>query len=96
MPEIEFTPKASDLLLRMRKEHPHLVLLLDDTSCCSNSNVMARENPPNWPVDLLTEKKGIKIYLNPSLRRSLKAHRIIIDALDYTDDSLSLETTETD
>lgn len=28
----------------------------------------------------------------PTLERSLKAERIIIDALDFADDSLSLET----
>jgi uncharacterized protein (DUF779 family) len=90
--DVEFTTKAAALLLRMRAEHRNLVVLLDDTSCCSNSNVMVRENPPSWPVDLLSEKDGVRVYVNPVLRRSLQTARIVIDALDFADDSFSLET----
>lgn len=92
LPEVEFTQKAAALLLKMRADHPDLTLLLDDTSCCSNSNVMAREKRPSWPVVLLSEKDGMKVYANPVLQRSLKANRIVIDALDFADDSFSLET----
>ena len=91
-PDVEFTPKAAALLLRMRAEHPGLMLLLDDTSCCANSNVMARERRPSWPVDLLSDKDGVNVYINPVLGRSLKATRIVIDVMDFADDSLSLET----
>ena len=90
--DVEFTTKAAALLLRMRAEHPDLMLLLDDTSCCANSNVMARENRPSWPIDLLSDRGGVQVYINPLLRKSLKATRIIIDAMDFADDSLSLET----
>jgi TRAP-type uncharacterized transport system substrate-binding protein len=68
------------------------MLLLDDTSCCSNSNVMARESQPSWPVDLLSDVDGVRVCMNPVLRKSVRATRIIIDAMDFTDDSLSLET----
>jgi hypothetical protein len=34
---------------------------------------------------------GVKVFINPILQ-SLKAKEIIIDALDFADDSLSLET----
>ena len=91
-PDVEFTPKAAALLLMIRAEHPGLMLLLDDTSCCANSNVMARENRPSWPVDFLSEKDGVEVYINPVLRKSLKATKIIIDTIDFADDSLSLET----
>ena len=89
---VEFTAKAAALLLRMRAEHPNLVILLDDTSCCANSNVMVRENPPSWPVDLLSRNDGVRIYMNPVLRKSLRTARVVIDLLDFADDSLSLET----
>jgi len=92
LPNLEFTTKAAALLLRMRAEHPGLMLLLDDTSCCANSNVMAKESRPSWPVDLLSDKDGVQVYINPVLRKSLKATRIIIDVMDFADDSLSLET----
>ncbi len=92
LPEVEFTQKAAALLLKMRAEHPALVLLLDDTSCCSNSNVIARESRPSWPVILLSEKDWVKVYVNPVLQKSLKANRIVIDVLDFADDSFSLET----
>ena len=91
-PDVEFTPKAAALLLEMRAEHPGLMLLLDDTSCCANSNVMARERRPSWPVDLLSDRDGLQVYINPVLRKSLKSTRIIIDVMDFADDSLSLET----
>ena len=91
-PDVEFTPKAAALLLMIRAEHPDLMLLLDDTSCCANSNVMARKNRPSWPVDFLSEKDGVQVYINPVLGRSLKATRIVIDVMDFADDSLSLET----
>lgn len=90
--DVRFTPTAEALLQRISKEHQKLVLLLDDTSCCSNSNVMLRQSEPSWPVSFLAEVGGLRIYANPSLERSLKAQRITIDAVDFADDSLSLET----
>jgi uncharacterized protein (DUF779 family) len=90
--DVEFTQKAAALLLRMHAEHPSLMLLLDDTSCCANSNVMARVTRPSWSVDWLSEKDGVQVYISPVLRKSLKATRIIIDVMDFADDSLSLET----
>ncbi len=66
--------------------------MLDDTSCCSNSNVLVREKEPSWPVSLLTEKEGIQVFVNPVLNKSLKAKRILIDVMDFADDSFSLET----
>jgi uncharacterized protein (DUF779 family) len=89
---VEFTQKAAALLLRMQQEHWSLVLLLDGTSCCANSNVMARATRPSWPVDLLSDRDGVQVYISPVLRKSLKATRIIIDVMDFADDSLSLET----
>lgn len=91
-PNVRLTPRAATLLQRISKEHNKLALLLDDSSCCSNSNVMLRENEPSWPVSLLAEIDGVRVFVNPILERSLKAERIIIDALDFADDSLSLET----
>jgi uncharacterized protein (DUF779 family) len=91
-PDVEFTTKAAGLLLRMQAEHRNLVVLLDDTSYYTNSNVMARENPPTWPVDLLSEKDGVRVYINPVLRKSLQTAWVVIDVLDFADDSFSLET----
>lgn len=91
-PKVRFTPTAAALLQSILKQHRNLVLLLDDTSCCSNSNVMLRENEPSWPVSVLAEVDGVRILLNPVLEKRLKAELIIIDALDFSDDSLSLET----
>ena len=68
------------------------MLLLDNTNCCSNSNVIARDGRPSWPVDLLAEIDAVQICINPILRESLRAKRIVIDAIDFVDDSLSLET----
>jgi len=90
-PNIRLTQKAATLLQRISKERRKLALLLYDTSCCSNSNVMLRENEPSWPVSLL-EIDGVRVFFNPILERSLKAKQILIDALDFADDSLSLET----
>ncbi|MGA8903892.1 MAG: DUF779 domain-containing protein [Candidatus Bathyarchaeia archaeon] len=90
--EVRLTPAAATLLQRISKEHEKLVILLDDTSCCSNSNVMLRENEPSWPVSLLAEVGELRVFVNPTLEKSLKAERITIDALDFADDSLSLET----
>ena len=90
--DVEFTTNATALLLRMQAEYPDLVLLLDSTSCCANSNVMVRENLPNWPVDLLLSNDGLRVCMNPVLRKSLRAARVVIDVLDFADDSLSLET----
>jgi uncharacterized protein (DUF779 family) len=92
LPDVAFTSKAAALLLKMRAEHPALMLLLDDTSCCANSNVMARESRPSWPVDLLSDRDGVQVCINPVLRKSLKSTQIIIDVIDFADDSLSLET----
>jgi len=91
-PEIRLTANAATLLQRIARERQSLVLLLDDTSCCSNSNVMLRESQPSWPVSLLTVIDGLRVFITPTLERNLKAERIIIDALDFADDSLSLET----
>lgn len=89
---VQLTPSAAALLQRIHADHPGAILLLDDSSCCSNSNVMLREKEPGWPVSLLADIDGIRVFINPILERSLKADRILIDALDFADDSLSLET----
>lgn len=89
---VRLTPRAATLLQRISKEQRELILLFDDTSCCLNSNVMLRKNEPSWPISLLAEIDGVKIFVNPILQRSLKAKEIIIDALDFAEDSLSLET----
>jgi len=91
--KITFTPKATTLLQMIVAEHQTLVLLLDDTSCCSNSNVMLRENEPSWPASFLAEIHGVRVIVNPIIERTLTdAKEIVIDALDFADDSLSLET----
>jgi hypothetical protein len=43
-------------------------------------------------VSLLAEIDVLRMFVNPVLERSLKAEQITIDALDFADDSLSLET----
>jgi hypothetical protein len=53
---------------------------------------MARKGEPSWPVSLLAQVDGIMVFVNHVFERSLKADRILIDALDFVDDSLSLET----
>jgi hypothetical protein len=53
---------------------------------------MLREKEPGWPVSLLADMDGIRVFINPILERSLNAIQIIIDSLDFADDSLSLET----
>ncbi len=40
----------------------------------------------------MAEIDGLRIFVNPVLERSLKAEQITIDAIDFADDSLSLET----
>jgi len=65
--DVEFTTKATALLLGMQAEYPNLVMLLDSTRCCTNSNVMVRENPPSWPVDLLSRNVAVQVYMNPVL-----------------------------
>ncbi len=66
--------------------------MLDETSCCSNSNVLVREKEPSWPVSLLAEKEGIRVFVSPILQKNLKTKRIVIDVMDFADDSFSLET----
>lgn len=90
--KILFTAKAAALLQGIRADHRNLVLLLDDSSCCSNSSVMLREKEPSWPVTILADMDGIRVCINPVLERTLKPERVLIDALDFADDSLSLET----
>lgn len=53
---------------------------------------MLREKMPGWPVSLVAEQGSLKVCVNPVLERSLKASRMLIDALEFSDDSLSLET----
>lgn len=40
----------------------------------------------------MAEIDGLRIFVNPVLERSLKAEQVTIDAIDFADDSLSLET----
>lgn len=91
-PKVQFTPSAAALLQRVLADHRELVLLIDDTSCCSNSSIMLREKMPAWPVSLLAEQDSLKVCVNPVFERSLKASKMLIDALEFSDDSLSLET----
>ncbi len=91
-PKVRFTSDAAILLRRIRADYPVLVMLLDDSSCCSNSNVMLRRNLPSWPVSLVAEVEGIRIVVNPMFQENVHAEQLLIDAVDSADDSLSLET----
>ena len=87
-----FTAKARELLKIILNEHPSLALVLDDTTCCTVSNVFARSEEPPWEAERIATYLGSPVYLHPSLRKSLKTRRVTIDVLDFADDSLSLET----
>lgn len=90
--KVHFTTRAAAVLKKIRQKHRSLVLLLDDSSCCSNSCIMLREREPSWAVSLIAKVDGVRICINPVLERSLRAERILIDSVDFADDSLSLET----
>lgn len=91
-PEVSFTPRARRLLDEVRREHKDLVVLLDDTTCCTVSNVFARAGRPAWQAYTLGDYYGVPMCVHPSLKKQLKGGRITIDVLDSADDSLSLET----
>ncbi len=90
MPKIAFTRKAKELLGNIITDHPDLTLVLDDTTCCTVSNVFARRGAPPWAARRI--EGYIPVYVHPSLEKSLKSHGVIVDVLDFVDDSLSLET----
>ncbi len=87
---VSFTHEAKELLKSMIDNHPDLALVLDNTTCCTVSNVFARIGAPPWEARRI--EGYVPVYIHPALERSLKSHRVIIDVLDFADDSLSLET----
>ena len=90
LPKVTFTRNAKELLERMVADHPDLTLVLDDSTCCTVSNVFVRNDAPPWAASRI--EGYVPIYVHPSLEKSLKSGRVVIDVLDFADDSLSLET----
>ncbi len=92
MPKLDviFTSKAKELLQRMMVDHPNLALVLDDSTCCAVSNVFARTGEPPWTARRLAGY--FPVYVHRSLEKSLKSGKVVVDVLDFSDDSLSLET----
>jgi uncharacterized protein (DUF779 family) len=90
--QIEITEKAKEVIHDLRKSYPNLSMVIESTSCCSNSSIFVRDNPPTGDIIFLKELEGVKIYLDPSLKSLLNFNHLIIDVIDFTDDSLSLET----
>ena len=88
--DVAFTRKAKELLESMIIDHPDLTLVLDDTTCCTVSNVFARSGAPPWEGRRI--EGHVPVYIHPSLDKSLKSQRVIVDVLEFADDSLSLET----
>ncbi len=82
---------AEKLLDEITREHPSLTLVLDDTTCCTVSNILARDGPP-WEASLVATYKTIPILMHPTLEKSLGKKKVTIDAVNFADDSLSRET----
>ncbi len=90
--EIELTEKAKELIFELKKLYQNLSMVIENTSCCSNSSIFVRDNLPSGEIIFLKEIEGVKIFLDPSLKSLLNFNKLIIDVMDFTDDSLSLET----
>jgi uncharacterized protein (DUF779 family) len=89
---IEITNEAKEVIRELKKHHPDLSIVIESSSCCSNSSIFVRSNPPNGTVIYLGEYEGVKVFLDPILKSVLSFNRLILDVLDFSDDSLSLET----
>jgi|ECHhosMinimDraft_1075155.scaffolds.fasta_scaffold01016_3 hypothetical protein len=89
---IEITEKAEEVIRNLRQKYPKLSIVIEPTSCCSNSSIFVREDAPAGNVKFLKEIGGIQIYLDVGLTPLLNFNRLLIDVVDFTDDSLSLET----
>jgi len=90
--EIKITDKAKEIIYFLKNKYPNLSLVIESTSCCSISSVFARNNIPNGELIYIGEIEGVKFYLDNPMHTLLKMNQLIIDVIDFTDDSLSLET----
>ncbi len=90
--EVLFTPRSRNLLERIGRDEPDLVLVLGDATCCTVSNVFARSGKPAWEAEQVGAYANVPIYVHRAFKRRLGKGGVTIDAMDFADDSLSLET----
>ncbi|MFQ5552876.1 MAG: DUF779 domain-containing protein [Thermoplasmata archaeon] len=89
---VRFTAQAQGLLRRLRKRHPDLYLLLDDTGCCGPSNVFLQQTPPAPVYEAIGTVDGVEVFIHPTFAGD-RAHAYTVDAYpSETEDSFSLET----
>ncbi|MFQ5986279.1 MAG: DUF779 domain-containing protein [Thermoplasmata archaeon] len=89
---VRFTAQAQGLIRRLRKRHPDLYLLLDDTGCCGPSSVFLQQTPPSPVYETMGRVDGVEVYIHPSFAGD-RAQAYTVDAYpSETDDSFSLET----
>ncbi len=90
--EVLFTARSRKLLERIKSDEPELALVLGNATCCAVSNVFARRGRPGWETEEIGSYANIPIYVHPGFKRRLGREGVTIDAMDFTDYSLSLET----
>jgi uncharacterized protein (DUF779 family) len=94
MPTVTITPRASEVVARIRKERSGTLTFTIDGGCCEGTAPHLLEDAVLTPVSKqIGEVAGVPVYLQPAMVEVYSAAAVTIDVIDEPlSDSMSLET----
>lgn len=94
MPSVTITPKAAEVVERIRRERSGALTFTIDGGCCEGTAPHLLEDVVLTPASQrVGEVAGIPVYLQPAMKEIYTAAAVTIDVVDEPlSDSMSLET----
>jgi len=94
MTTVHITPRASDVVARVRSERSGALTFTIDGGCCEGTAPHLFEDTVITPgTEQIGEVAGVPVYLQPAMVAPYRAAEITIDVVDEpTSDAMSLET----
>lgn len=93
MPTIRITPKAAEVVARVRAERRGTLTFTIDGGCCEGTAPHLFEDAVLAGAELVGEVVGVPVYLQAAMVRPFAAAAVTIDVVeDPLSDAMSLET----
>ena len=93
MPTIRITPRAADVVARVRAERRGALTFTIDGGCCEGTAPHLFEDAVLAGVDPVGEAAGVPVYLQAAMVAPFKDADVTIDVVDEPmSDAMSLET----
>ena len=93
MPTIRITPRAAEVVARVRAERQGALSFTIDGGCCEGTAPHLFEDAVLANVEPVGAAAGVPVYLQPAMTKLYAAADVTIDIVDEPlSDSMSLET----